>query len=269
MSNIDTRAIVEKWYKKIGFDTRYDKEFYDALEKISVDASARVEDYDLECRDGKKNLLYFLYFCDELERKYIEKGIPLELLYDDLGDFPRWLDTWSDLKGEMFLGELDWFIWHFNMKLFKLGRLQFNMANADKDIPSKGIKKGDNVIGVHIPASGHLLRSECEKSIDMAREFFEKYYPDFKYEYFTCHSWLLDEGLSAILKEGSNILEFQKLFELVGREKRDSIISFVVRWKTNRDNIAEVTPKTPLAQKIKDMALAGEDFFVGSGVIKK
>lgn len=87
MSNIDTRAIVEKWYKKIGFDTRYDKEFYDSLEKISVDASARVEDYDLECQDGKKNLLYFLYFCDELERKYIEKGIPLELLYDDLGGF--------------------------------------------------------------------------------------------------------------------------------------------------------------------------------------
>lgn len=269
MSQIETKAIIEKWYKKIGFAPRYDKAFYEALETVYVDPAAKVEDYDLQCQDGKKNLLYFLYFCEALERKYKEKGIPPEFLYDDLGDFPRWLDTWTELKGEMFLGELDWFIWHFNMKLFKLGRLQFCMATAHEEIPSKGIKVGDNVIGIHIPAAGPLLKEECIKSIDMAREFFEKYYPDFKYEYFTCHSWLLDEGLSAILKEGSNILQFQTLFEITGREKRDSIISFVVRWKTNRENIADVTPKTPLAQKVKDMALAGEDFFVGTGVIKK
>lgn len=266
---MDTKDIIEKWYKKIGFDTRYDKEFYAALEKIEVEETAKVEDYDLECQDGKKNLLYFLYFCEELERKYKEKGIPLEYLYDDLRDFPRWLDTWTELKGEMFLGELDWFIWHFEMKIFKLGRLQFCRTQSEREFPTKGIKKGDNIIGIHIPADGPLLRSECEKSLDMAREFFDKFYPEHKYEYFTCYSWLLDEGLSSILKEGSNILEFQKLFEIVEREKRDSIISFVVRWKTNRATIHQVEAKTPLAQKVKDMAIAGEDFFVGSGVIKK
>lgn len=53
---------MKKWYKKIGFDTRYDKEFYDAIEKIPVDAAARVKDYDLECQDGKKKFTLLFVF---------------------------------------------------------------------------------------------------------------------------------------------------------------------------------------------------------------
>lgn len=269
MQIYESKAIVEKWYKKIGFDPKYDEAFYEALDTIPVDPRMDVEEYDLQCTDGKKNFLYFLYFCEDLERRYEEQGMDLALLYDNLTDLPRWLDTWSDLKGELYLGELDWFIWHFRMKLFKLGRLQFNLNGAKFDVPEKGIKKGDPVIDMHIPAAGPLLIEECRKSLDMARDFFPRYFPDYQFQYFTCSSWLLAPQLKEILPESSNILQFQTLFEIVEAEKRDSIIAFVLRWQAKRADVAEIPVKTAFAGKVKNMALAGEDFYVGKGIIKR
>ena len=73
MNTGNVRTIIEKWYKKIGFDPCYDEEFYQALDTIPVEEGARVEEYDLTCQDGKRNFLYFLYFCEDLERRYIER----------------------------------------------------------------------------------------------------------------------------------------------------------------------------------------------------
>lgn len=266
---MDCRGVIKKWYQKIGFDSKYDKEFYEALETIEIDPAVTVEDYDLQCTDGKKNFLSFLYFCEELERQYEQKGIDKAYLYDNLTDFPRWLNTWSDLKGELYLGELDWFIWHFRMKLFKIGRLQFNMNGAKFDAPEYGLRKGDPVIDMHIPASGPLLKEECVQSVAMAREFFAKFYPEYHFDCFTCSSWLLWEGLSEYLGENSNILKFQKLFDIVETEKRDSIISFVLRWQTKREDVGAVVPKSEFARKVKEKAMAGEAFYVGKGVIRK
>ena len=91
---------------------------------------------------------------------YQEKGIEESVLMDTLSDLPHWLKTWSDLKGCLYLGELDWFSHHFRMKLFKLGRLQFCFADR-YSFPDRGIKKGDTVIDIHIPAAGPLRIEEC------------------------------------------------------------------------------------------------------------
>ena len=37
---VNTAAIIEKWYRKIGFDPRYDRAFYDALATILINADA-------------------------------------------------------------------------------------------------------------------------------------------------------------------------------------------------------------------------------------
>ena len=270
VNDIKTIRIIEKWYKRLDFPERYDKEFYDALASITVDSSITAEEYNLKETDGKKNFLYFLYFCEDLERRYKEKGIGEEILLDTLSDMPRWLDIWSDLKGSLYFGELeDWFIWIFRMKLFKIGRLEYCMTKCDRDIPQKGISKGDNIIGIHIPAAGPLLKEDCKKSLDMARDFFDKYYPHFKYSYFTCSSWLLDETLDEILDKNSNILNFQKLFEMVGKVEADNIIRYVLRWKAQRNEVADIVPRNSFAKKVKELILDGRVFYSGTGVIKK
>lgn len=176
-----------------------------------------------------------LYISQNISKQINDmKGISDSILLDTLADIPRWLDTWSDLKGEMFLGELEWLKKHMELKLFKLGRLQFCFAD-DYKFPKRGIRKGDTVIDTHIPADGPLLPEECIKSFDYAREFFEKYYPEYKYEVFTCHSWLLDENLTNLLDENSNIVKFQKLFTIECQHKSDAILGYTFRWKVKRE----------------------------------
>ena len=100
------KSVIAFWYKKLNFPSKYDGEFYRALEEIEIPADSKLEDYDPKCEDGKRNLLAYLYFCEELKRRYEEKGIGEDILMDTLSDLVVWTDVWSELKGELWLGEL-------------------------------------------------------------------------------------------------------------------------------------------------------------------
>lgn len=263
-------SIIEKWYKKIGFPTRYDEEFYEALSEIEVDPNSVVEDYDYNCQDGRKNFLSYLYFCEKLESIYKEKGIGEDILLDTLSDFPRWLDTWTELHGgKLFLGELEWLSFHLTARLFKLGRLQFCMLPTQKDIPNTDILAGDKIVDIHIPAAGPLLIPECEKSLGMARAFFEKYFPEYDYRYFMCHSWLLDETLERLLKPDSNILAFRSLFKIVEKDESFAALHYTFRWKMKLEELADFVPKSSFAKALKEHVLAGGKLYNGRGIIEK
>lgn len=263
-----SKEIIKKWYNKIGFPEHYDKEFYAALDNYEIDESITIDTYDLNCEDGKKNLLYFLYFCEATQNLYKEKGISEEVLMDTFADFPRWLDIWSGLKGEMYLGELDWFSYQLRAKLFKLGRLQYCFS-AGYEIPEIGLKKEDKFVAIHIPAAGPLVLDECEKSLDFARSFFEKFFPEQKWEFFTCHSWLLGEDLRELLDENSNILKFQKLFTIESQYESDAILAYTFRWKIKRDELGTVQATSSFAKKVMEKALNGGVFHGGLGYIKR
>jgi len=265
---LDTKSIIEKWYKKIGFSSSYDKEFYKALDEYEINPDAKIEDYDINCEDGRKNLLYYLYFCEDTEKRYKDSGIPDDVLMDTLEDISRWLDIWSDLKGSMYLGELDWLSYHLKARLFKLGRLQFCFANH-YEIPQRGIKKGDSVIDTHIPAAGPLDAEECRKSFDFAREFFSKYFPDYKWEVFTCHSWLLGEDFAKMLGEDSNIVKFQRMYNIYEQYESDAVLSYVFRWKIKRARVLNAEAKSGFAKKLKALVQEDAVFHGGGGYIDR
>lgn len=263
------KGIITKWYKFLGFEERYDAEFYSALESIYVDAERKAENYNQEDPDGKKNFLYYLYFCEEMEKAYREKGIPEEVFLDSVKDLVTWTDIWSDLKGELHLGEIDW-LWHiFTLRIIKLGRLQYNRASARADAPERGVKKGDPVLNIHIPARGPLDFDECKRSLGMAKDFYKKYYPEFEYKCFTCHSWLLDTTLGDILKPESNILKFQTIFNITALDPSRAILSYTVRWKIKDEELKSAECKSSFANRVKDEYLAGRRFFAGYGIIDK
>ena len=207
--------------------------------------------------------------CEALKERYDEKGIGEDIFYDTIGDIVTWTKTWSDLKGELYLGELEWLSNHLKMKLFKLGRLQFCMGKSEYDIPQKGLKKGDNVMEVHIPEGEALTTSECERSFRLAKEFFSKYYPEFEYKHFTCHSWLMDDTLKELLSEDSNIVKFSNMFEHFEKEKDDSILRYVFNWNTTRNNLKNAYAASSFAQKIKKHIADGKDFYSAFGIRDK
>lgn len=268
-SYCDTKPIIQKWYQKLNFDSKYDAAFYQALEDISIPASTTIKDYPMDCLDGKRNLLSYLYMCEELERKYKEKGISETILMDTLQDLVRWCNVWSELKGELYLGEIAWLSNHMAFKLFRLGRLQFAIQKGNANFEKFGKKNGEIYIGIHIPPSDPLLPEACKASIDMARAFFATYFPEVSYTYFATNTWLLDDTLKEILPEGSNILRFGELFEKVYTEKSDDILRYVFGWNITRENYQNCPCKTSLAAKVKKAYESGKEFYITRGIINK
>lgn len=267
-ANPEVVEIIEKWYKKLNFPKNFDREFYDALKKIRISDIVNIEEYDIFCENGKRNLLSFLFMCEKLAEKYHEKGIDEKILYDTLSDIVIWTNTWSNLKGEIYLSQLDWLQNHLKMKLFRLGRLQFCMAESNYDIEKYGVKKGDKIIEIHVPEGEPLDHEECLKSIDMAKKFFADYFPEFDYKCFTAHSWMLDETLQTVLKPESNILKFAQMFEPFHKEESDAILRYIFRWDTTRYNLRYAPSYNDFTQKIKSDTLKGKKFYEVTGILK-
>src|SRR5207237_1385047 len=70
-------------------------------------------------------------------------------------------------------------------------------------------------LDVHVPATGPMSPQLCEASFTAAKNFFARHFPEADHRFATCTSWLLDEQLAEYLPENSNIVQFQRRFELV------------------------------------------------------
>src|SRR5207249_4777 len=117
---------------------------------------------------------------------------------------------------------------------YRLGRLQFGRSRVFFDPAASGLevafRQGDLALGVHIPSGSPLTPEACDAAFAQARPFYQKHFPDDQYRIAECSSWLLDEQLVEYLPADSNIVRFQRRFQLVA-DKRwpadDEIIHFV------------------------------------------
>lgn len=264
----DTKQIIEKWYRVLRFPPAFDAEFHTALNQIPVPASAALDRYDLHSRDGKRNLLTFLYFCEQAARKAAELNIPESIMTDTFSDIVIWTENHTQRTGELFLGELNWLSLHLRLKLFRLGRLQFCMGEAFRDIPEIGVAQGDPVLEMHIPRGGKLTPEACRASIAQARDFFPRFFPDYPYKGITCLSWLLDDTLRNYLPEGSNILLFGDLFTNVCSIDKNALIKYVFRPGTTMENLSGTPCRSDFACRIREAILSGVQFHETFGYLK-
>jgi hypothetical protein len=67
-----------------------------------------------------------------LVEKYIEHGIPVQILRDTVSDLPIWMADCKKRTGQWGIRptEVSWLAQHFDFKLFRLGRLQFIPAKS-------------------------------------------------------------------------------------------------------------------------------------------
>ncbi len=267
--NPKTAPIIEKWYKTLRFDPKFDAEFYEALHTISIPEDTSIDTYPIDCEEGKKNLLAFLYMCDALEVEYEKRGYSRQMLLDGLHDIVIWCNAWSKAKGQLYLGELHWIERTLRLRLFTLGRLQFCIDTATEHMTQFGLAQGEKYLGVHIPAGDPLDIEKCNESFAMAREFFAKYFPDMEYSWFSCFSWLLDDTLQQILPPESNILKFAAMFQIVEKKKADDIIRFVFGWDATREDIHTRECTSGFAKRVKQCVLDGMDFYETRGLIPK
>ena len=147
--------------------------------------------------------------------------------------------------------------------------MQFAFGKAEETNCKKNIKKGENILEIHIPEKETFAVTECINSINFAKEFFNLYFPEYNYNFFTCHSWLLGSTTTDYLNSESNIYKFANLFDILSYSEGDEVLRYIFKWNTTRKNISEFDTTTSLAHKIKKHALTDKPFKEGYGIIKK
>lgn len=208
----------------------------------------------------------FLAALPDALRYFRMRGIPDDFVWATLADFGRQLAIYRRIHGRGGLDVQFWFVLHFRGLIYDLGRLQFNRATIDRDYgPDVPFRKGDFVLGVHIPETGPMTPEACDESFRRAKRFYARYFPEEPYRYAMCTSWLLDEQLAEYLPEDSNIVRFLRRFHLTSEEQEGdrSVFQFVFR-RVNPD-LDELPQRTRLERAIVHHLRAGGHWKVRTG----
>jgi hypothetical protein len=111
--------------------------------------------------------------------------------------------------------DYDWLSIHFTGGIYALGRLQFQRAHlgtrTGAAISAAGFdaEPREPVLSLHIPRFfGPLTVGLVDAALVEAVHFFAEHFPDERYRYAVCKSWLLDPQLAGHLPAGSNIRAF-------------------------------------------------------------
>ncbi|NUO59947.1 MAG: DUF5596 domain-containing protein [Hamadaea sp.] len=142
----------------------------------------------------------YLAMIDVVTAYHREHGIDAAVTWATLADLGRNLAVDRRMNREGWPVMQSWLTLHTRGGLYELGRLQH--------------QRSDSTLDLHIPESGPLSPAAIDASLDEARAFFPRHFPDEHYTEFACGSWLLDPQLQKFLPEDSNIVRFQQRFEL-------------------------------------------------------
>ena len=188
-----------------------------------------------------------LALVDVVTAYHRDHGIADAVTWTTLADLGRNLAIDRRMNHEGWPVMQSWLTLHARGGLYELGRLQY--------------QRGSNTIGLHIPDTGPLTPEAVDESLDQAREFFPRHFPDEHYTAFSCGSWLLDPQLLEYLPADSNIARFQRRFELEPYEEPEGIdadvemLRFVFRSLTTP--LDQLPRRTVLQRAVIDHLQAG------------
>jgi hypothetical protein len=207
-------------------------------------------------------LALFARFAVDAYEEYRARGISDDIYYDTFSDLQIWCKKCYQDFGVYGIEEYGWLQEHVQLRLFRLGRLQFQPIALDQDVKAEGRKfrKGELALNVHIPEGGPLDEQSVERSFRVAQAFFRGI-PSI----FVCQSWLLYPQLSEVLPPTSNILKFQKNFVVyeVDREAKQAEERIFNRVCEDPSLYEE---RTSLQQSAKAYLMAGNQLGNGYGI---
>jgi hypothetical protein len=184
-----------------------------------------------------------------------DHAIPAAVSWATLADLGRNLAIGRRMRHEGWPVMQSWLTLHTRGGLYELGRLQH--------------QRGVSALDLHIPESGPMTPEAVDASLDEARAFFPRHFPDELYTEFSCGSWLLDPQLAEYLPEDSNIVAFQRRFtlepfeEAEGQDGDVEVLRFVFRTVTTP--LHELPRRTVLQRAIVDHLQAGRHWQVRRG----
>ncbi len=222
-----------------------------------------------DCLKEDKGNMKMLYCQLECARRtyetYQELQISEKIYIDTMKCFTRFAKECKKKNGAYFFDRSWWTYRQISMQLFRIGVLEYELCKKE------GIKR----ISVHIPSDADFRKEQVEASFLKAKEFLRKFYKEYENVEFFCESWLLSPYLEQLLPKESNILNFQKRFEItkVYEEPKD-FLEWLFQCSNNvvygeENVIYEQLPEdTSLQRKAKQWLLQGRKIGVAYGVVK-
>ncbi|MEU4401127.1 acyltransferase domain-containing protein [Micromonospora orduensis] len=189
----------------------------------------------------------YLALVDVARAYHRDHDVPDAVSWLSLADLGRNLAIDRRMRGEGWPVIQSWLTLHVRGSIYELGRLQHH--------------RGGTTLALHIPDAGPLTPDAIDASLDEARAFFPRHFPDERYEEFSCGSWLLDPQLREYLPADSNIVRFQRRFELTPYDAQEGpdadveVLRFVFR--TLSTPLDELPRRTVLERAVVDHLKAG------------
>jgi len=156
-----------------------------------------------------------------------------------------------------------WTTRQINARLFRIGELEYELRES----PDK------RAIALHIPSDIRLEAAPLNESVAQAREFFRTWFPDWAFLPMQCGTWLLSPALRSLLPAHSNILRFQRAFDITRTDpESDGALQWVYNLTAEqRDHIVltELPENTSLQRSMKALLLSGGKVGMASGVLAR
>ena len=173
-----------------------------------------------------------LLLCEKYD-EYAAMGVPEKVIAETFRDVTLRANLYKEKTGKTGISKDDviWFRHIMNLKIFKIGSIQFqpfNMLYLDDEFLGEPymtfsseqktkLPAGASVINCHIQYGADLSAKAVKSSFDDASVLFQKLFPNEKFKAFICYSWLLFPDMVNHLPKNSKIKAFAKNFKIIGR----------------------------------------------------
>ena len=236
------------------FDSININEYHSIIDEL-ISKEASIEIYERlkdSFIDDSKNIgvltIELLAMIKTYER-YKELNIDNSIFIDTMKCFKRFLLE-SKKKNNEYIFDRGWWVYRqLNMSLFRINDLEYELID-------------NHTIDIHIPSDAKFRKEEVDKSLLEFKKFINKYFIEYKDARLYCDSWLLSPLLKEILNDKSNIISFQKRFDILNIDKEDKGYIIWVFNKNINTPIIELDEFTSLQRKIKE--LMKQNIHIGS-----
>ncbi len=253
----------------------YSKDYPLNIDQMEAVLKRVVEQTGLEKR--VVNLLGVLSLLELLEERLKKRGVSQLIIDKTVIDLVYKMNECKRVYGYEGLMQFSWFKAILEERCFGIGRLQFEIDGYRLDEYTDGkntIKKAQPSLSVHIPGSGEEFSDKaCKQAYNSAVTFFKEFFPDvFKGAIaFTSWTWLLWPNNNLILREDSNVLRFQKDFDIIEQDlyKTNDSIAWRIFDVEKIEDIDSLPENTYLQRKAKEYIKNGNLLGWGFGVFFK
>jgi hypothetical protein len=211
---------------------------------------------------GVLPMLALLVTAPEAAAFHASRGVPEDVSAATLADLGQQVHVHRLTYGEFGLHTHRWVNLVWSGFLYRLGRLQFNLALEQPD------GRPEWVLSTHVPGDGPLPPTTVGESFATATAFFPAHFPDYPTRWFHCRSWLLDPALSELLPR-SNLAAFQRRWSPYGPpEPGEEDLLFFVFQRRGDVEPTSLPTDTALRRMAADRLISGHGWKVYNGKLR-